>query len=241
VNRKVKESCFVDDVFYGEKTSDMVEFSEARVEAALSMIRYEKARAGGALRVLDVGCGDGTFSKMIFDMGDDVYGINKRAERVEIARQKGVKASVADLGEQLPFDDQFFSLVYAAEVLEHVYDTEFFLHEAKRVLKRDGALIITVPNLACLPNRVRLVFGLYPRYVAPARKHWGVGEHVRAFTKGMLIELLARNGFEFEDLRANLVSLLPTRRTRRPWSKRVGRVFPAIGEVLICKARKSEA
>ena len=237
---KGKEPYFIDGVFYGNKTPAAAEFSKARVDVALNAIKSEREKFGRSLKVLDVGCGDGTYSKMILDMGNDVYGIDIRSDRVESAKQKGIKAKVTDLTKGLPFKAMFFDLVYAAEILEHIYDTEFFLQEAKRVLKKNGALIVTVPNIACLPNRLRVIFGLYPKYIAPARKHWGVGEHIRGFTKGMLIELLERNGFKVEDMKANLLSFIPTKRSKKPWSKFLDKIFPGLGEVLICKAKKNQ-
>jgi ubiquinone/menaquinone biosynthesis C-methylase UbiE len=232
------ESYFIDDVFYGRKSVEMAEFARARVDVVLEMIRSEREKAERGLRVLDVGCGDGACSKLFLDIDNEVYGIDKRADRVESAARKGIKAKVFDLVNGLPFEDGFFELVYAAEVLEHVYDTDFLLEEVSRVLKKNGVLIVTVPNIACLPNRIRTMLGLYPKYVAPSRKHWGVGEHVRAFTKDMLTGLLERNGFKVEATKANLVSLIPTRSTRKPWSKTLGKAFPTFGEVLICEARK---
>lgn len=202
------------------------------------MIRAKRLEAERGLRVLDIGCGDGTCSKLILDMGNEVYGVDKRADRVESAVRKGVRAEAFDLVHGLPFEDGFFELVLASEILEHVYDTDFFLEEVNRVLKKNGVLIITVPNIACLPNRIRAMLGLYPKYVAPSRRHWGVGEHVRAFTKGVLTELLERKGFMVESAKANLVSVMPTRSTRKPWSKMLGKTFPTLGEVLICQARK---
>jgi 2-polyprenyl-3-methyl-5-hydroxy-6-metoxy-1,4-benzoquinol methylase len=234
-----QEQYFIDDVFYGKKSPAMAEFSKARVDVALDMIKSERGKTGNVLRVLDVGCGDGRCSEMILDMGNEVYGIDIRPDRVESAKQKGIKASVADLTKSFPFDDEFFDLIYAVEILEHIYDTEFFLQEAKRLLRKNGTLIVTVPNIVCLPNRIRAIFGLYPKHVAPARKHWSVGEHIRVFTKSMLINILERNGFEIEDVEANLVSFAPTKRTKKPWSKYLGKIFPGLGEVLICKARRN--
>jgi 2-polyprenyl-3-methyl-5-hydroxy-6-metoxy-1,4-benzoquinol methylase len=197
-NKENSEGYFIDDVFYGKKSSTMVEFLASRVNVALSMILSEKERMDRGLKVLDVGCGNGTYSKMILDMGNEVYGIDVRSERIRSAEQKGIKAIVGDLTKGIPFSDGIFDLVYAAEVLEHIYDTDFFLCEVRRVLRDKGALVVTVPNVACLPNRFRLALGLYPKYVAPARRHWSVGEHIRAFTKGMLAELLERNSFKVE-------------------------------------------
>jgi ubiquinone/menaquinone biosynthesis C-methylase UbiE len=236
-----EESYFIDDVFYGKTSPAMSEFSRARVDVALNMIKSEREKYGKSLRVLDVGCGDGTYSKMILDMGNEVYGIDIQSDRVKTAMHKGIKTKVADLTKGLPFKDKFFELVYAAEVLEHIYDTEFFLQEAKRVLKKKGVLIVTVPNIVCLPNRIRVVLGLYPKYIAPARKHWGVGEHIRGFTKGTLTELLEKNGFEVEDVKANLLSFIPSKKTMKPWSRLLGKIFPGSGEVLICKSRRANS
>lgn len=234
---EIEESYFYDDVFFGKKSQEMVEFPKTRIDVALDMVRRERLSSGSILRILDVGCGDGTCSKKISDMGNDVCAVDVRQGKAREASLKGIKVIVADLEKGMPFAPASFDLVYATEVLEHVYDTEFFLQEARRVMNKNGVLIVTVPNLACLPNRLRMIFGLYPKYIAPARKHWGVGEHVRAFTKNMITELLMRNGFRIEDVKANVVSFVPTRRTRKPWSKRLAKAFPGLGEILICKAR----
>lgn len=49
MKQKAEEPYFIDDVFCGEKTPEMVEFSKARVDVALEMIRNERARANDSL------------------------------------------------------------------------------------------------------------------------------------------------------------------------------------------------
>lgn len=213
-------------------------FQWARISAAMDMIKSEMKFKGKALRVLDVGCSEGTVSKLILDLGNEVYGIDVVPDLIKRAQRKGIKARVADCERGLRFKNNFFDIVYAAELIEHIYDTEFFLQEAKRVLTRKGILILTTSNIASLTSRIRLFFGLYPKYVAPALKHWQPGGHIRAFTKGILELLLERNGFKVEKVASNLVSFLPTKRTSEPWSTLLGKLFPGLGEILIVKARK---
>ncbi len=173
MNEKAGDSYFIDDIFYGKKSSAMVEFSRLRVEIALNMIGSETLETVRSLKVLDVGCGDGEFSVMILNMGHEVHGIDSKPDLVACARRKGIKAKVADVRKGLPYEDENFDLVYAAEILEHIYDTEFFLKEVYRVLKKDGAVILTVPNIACLPNRIRMIFWSIPEIYRPSEKALG--------------------------------------------------------------------
>jgi len=46
-----------------------------------------------------------------------------------------------------------FDLVFAGELIEHLYDTDYFFEEANKVLKAGGYLIITTPNLPTMAAR----------------------------------------------------------------------------------------
>jgi len=70
------------------------------------------------------------------------------------------------------------------------------------------------------------------------RTRYTFGGHIRIFTSGTLKRLLEENGLAVEEITANVVSFIPTRLTRRPWSVTLGRLMPGLGEVLIVKARK---
>lgn len=87
-------------------------------------------------RVLDLGCGAGLFGKKLIEQGNEVYGIDFAPKAVKDARIKGVKAKCGDLTKKLPFNNKYFDVVTAGEVIEHVVDTGFFLDEINRVLKK---------------------------------------------------------------------------------------------------------
>lgn len=55
-----------------------------------------------------------------------------------------------------------FDLVHANQVIEHLYETDLFIKEIYRILKKGGYAIISTPNLAGLHNIVSLILGKQP-------------------------------------------------------------------------------
>ena len=159
-------------------------------------------------RTLDVGCGDGSFSQVIQKFSEEVYGVDISVDAVLLAQKRGIHALTVDLNNsKLPFEDNFFDLVYAGEIIEHLYDCESFIKECARVLKKDGHLIITTPNLASWYNRFLLLMGYRPFFADVGRCPLGkfpvkfatIQEiphelHLHMFTLRALKELLENEG-----------------------------------------------
>lgn len=106
--------------------------------------------------VLEVGCGDGSFSVMLRDfLGVDVRAMDVTPSMVERAAARGIDVQVADV-QHLPFEDNSFDVVVANWMLYHVPDLDRGLQEIKRVLKPGGAIIAS--TLA--PDTLREVWEL---------------------------------------------------------------------------------
>jgi len=210
----------------------------SRIQPCLRMLQDEQQKKGSRLTVLDVGCGDGTVSRLFLEAGHRVFGVDIVPEFVREAIEKGIEAKTADVTEDgLPFPDRGMDVIYAGALIEHLYDPEFFLRECRRVLKEGGLLILSTPNIASLSSRLRMLLGKGPKFYATALS-WEFGGHIRVVTAASLRRLLEESGFRVEALTSSVVSFMPTKRTRRPWSVRLGRWLPSLGEVLIVKARK---
>ena len=139
-------------------------------------------------RVLDIGCGIGTYVRRFRQFSDDVYGVDIEPDRVAEASRDLPNISVAP-GEALPFPDDFFDLVFSNEVIEHVDDDRATIREAVRVTKPGGTIVIFAPNRlypfethgAYILGRYR--FGNIPLvnwFPDPIRNRFA--PHVRAYT-----------------------------------------------------------
>jgi len=71
---------------------------------------------------------------------------------------KGVKGKLFDITKKPPKLEKF-DLIIALDVLEHTIIPDFALLNIHALLKPRGKLVLTTPNLACLVNRVSLLFG----------------------------------------------------------------------------------
>lgn len=101
-------------------------------------------------RMLDLGCGDGWINSMLrrrFDADWATSGIDPDQREVELAGHAGVYRELkVAFGDNLPFANGTFDVVFSNSVLEHIPQVEPVLSEAARVLKPGGAMIFTVPS-----------------------------------------------------------------------------------------------
>jgi len=92
-------------------------------------------------RVLEVGCGWGELAEWIArETGAEVIAADLSPHMVELARDRGVDARIADV-QNLPFGDDEFDVVVAAWMLYHVPDLDQGVAELGRVLQRGGCLV----------------------------------------------------------------------------------------------------
>ena len=157
-------------------------------------------------RVLDLGCGTGRFVAAARDAGADVVGVDVAERALDRARRVAPGADlrlVSDDG-TLPLGHGEVDLVWCSEVLEHVPDTAGFLTEVRRVLRRGGRLLLTVPDhgrlLVTVPFHGRVKGALIALLRFDA--HFDpLGQHLRFYTAGSLRTTLERAGFDAVQVR----------------------------------------
>lgn len=133
--------------------------------AARAAIIFNEVEDRKPKKILDAGCGRGFYVRALsfFPFIKEVHGFDINDKYVTMARQSFEKNLKPDSGQarmtykatislqqasiySLPYPDNYFEFIICSEVLEHLEDDKKALLELKRVLKKNGTLIITVPN-----------------------------------------------------------------------------------------------
>ncbi len=191
-------------------------------------------------KLLDIGCSNGDWALHWKAGGWEPHGIDIDKKHLEIARSRGVDARFCDLNsDTIPFPDEFFDLIFAGEVIEHLVDTDKFLSEVARCTKAGGRVLITTPNLASFENRLRLVLGMYPNWLNYNLKGSG---HVRAYTPRILKKQMASHGLKVLHHLGNWVPFIPQHFTddvKVPWLSFTGDLFPNLSMDIIVLAEKT--
>jgi SAM-dependent methyltransferase len=114
-------------------------------------VRFVRRALRGAVRdglVLDVGCGGGLFLRMLAEHGWRVAGLDWSEEAARLAwKQNGVPALRGSLPDA-PLADESCSAITMFHVVEHLHEPLAYFRSARRLLRRNGRLIVQVPNAA---------------------------------------------------------------------------------------------
>jgi len=173
-------------------------------------------------RVIELGCASGRYLERLKSRGWDVTGVDLHPQKADFVLQH-------DLSRPLPFGAEF-DVVIAAEVIEHIVDTEAFLASCATILRSEGTLILTTPNLVFGVNRLLMLFGRRPLFAY-------ADYHVRMFVWDDLKEKIGRH-FTVEHLGGSHVLMGRRAKIGREFSARLGDRFPTIAAHFIVAARK---
>lgn len=117
-----------------------------RLKIALQLA-WQKLQSGDELKIIDLGCGEGKFLKLVEENFKNVktFGIDIEPRVLEIKKFLRAEIKVADIRNS-GFPDVFFDVVFCLDALEHFENLEKPVDEIKRILKPDGLLIISLPT-----------------------------------------------------------------------------------------------
>jgi len=206
------------DRAYGKNIYDV-----AGLMAGAAFQRWLTLSQSKGLAVLDIGCGKGQFLFDITSALKEKSGHKlARVAVVDLVRAEGnllgeispspefFQQSVD--GQKLPFTDGSFDLVSCNHVLEHIFETEKFLREIRRVTRPEGLVVIGVPNCAAWMNRIAFLFGglplgaevgtesaaygFWPGFLKHKLDRFEPSGHIRDFTPRALRDLTEACGFK---------------------------------------------
>jgi ubiquinone/menaquinone biosynthesis C-methylase UbiE len=189
---------------------------------------------GDGKNLLDVGCGIGTIGLELKKKGFQVSGVDFSEVGIKKCLELGLDAKLSDIdADGLKFNDKSFDVVWAGDVIEHVFDPIFLFEEIYRVLKDDGCLLATVPNNFYMRKRWKIFISGKSMQSGVYRKS-GQCKHHTFFSWELLCYMLEKSKMYMD--RYSSVYRLPKSKIRRiTANKTIGRLF---GRKFIFSARK---
>lgn len=185
--------------FYEE--IDVTKVSEDEMRRIRIMLDFLKGRS--IKRMLDIGSVPEMTEIFANALHCETLGINISEKVVNSGKKNsGIRFMQGDI-ESAKINEKF-DLIICGEVIEHMTDVDAFIEKLKNMLNRDGYLLLTIPNLSSLFNKISILFGWQPRGINPFRKillnpftkydyNWG---HVSMFTFYAMKKFLRENGFD---------------------------------------------
>lgn len=157
----------------------------------LSTIKTNEDRQ---LRLLDIGCGNGSLSNLIAKEGYEVVGIEESLSGFTTATNsfpecKFIHANLYDI----PYSELGgdFDIVVSAEVIEHLVYPRELIKSARKCLKSNGVLILTTPYHGYVKNLALALTGKMDNHFTVL---WD-GGHIKFFSVNTLTKLLITEGF----------------------------------------------
>lgn len=195
---------FLTELVYGDKDwenlepSNTIRVSSQRYAETINTIR--KYLDGKRMRILDFGTRQGFMSLLVkhffpyhFVLASDIQ-IKEEVGNLLKRNKIQIKENVVFRGgESLPFDSCSFDAVLFLEVLEHIIDNPtHVISELHRILRPDGFLFLTTPNIAHVYNRIKLLFGKQPQLFLTSLHHGKKAPrgHFREWTMDELMDLV---------------------------------------------------
>jgi len=155
-----------------------------------------KVGDGHGRRLLDVGSAQGVLAEQFTQRGFEVTCLEGSPTLAAIGGGKCHKMIIVDLDGQLPtLTDQYDVIVYG-DILEHLKKPMEVFRELNRYLRPDGVIILSIPNIAHLWVRLKLLFGSFEY------RERGVLDrtHLRFFTLASFRRFLEEAGLSIEEL-----------------------------------------
>jgi SAM-dependent methyltransferase len=202
------------DDYYRSKTRRLRKLDADFLHRERVCLNYLKQHMPPQGTFVDLGCGTGWFMATLQETFPAVkmVGLEYSSDQIENKVSPHLDIRQADFCEPLPLADHSADTVYCGEIIEHLVNPDFFIQEIYRVLKQDGLVIMTTPNLCAWHSRLLMLCGIQPICYEASTEDACIGfgfmkklkkdplpvGHLRLFSLRALSDLLCRNGFFIE-------------------------------------------
>jgi len=135
------------------------------------------------IKVLDVGCGDGSSLFELKTLGYDGYGIEADENLNKVKNELGLNIHIGMI-EDCPYPKKSFDYIVANQVIEHVVNLDSFIEKIKEFLKDDGVILMSTPNADSI---FRKIYG-------KSWIHWHIPYHQQILSPSGVKKLFEEKG-----------------------------------------------
>jgi SAM-dependent methyltransferase len=151
--------------YFADRTTNEAEelrWQSEKVALIAQTIAALPREPGGSLA--DVGCFTGVMTQKYSPGFLSTVGFDSSEPALARLAMRGIEGRrwLAGVDDRCPARDAEFSVVVAADIIEHVVDTDAFMRELYRIVEPAGFVVVTTPNLAFWLSRLRMLAGRTP-------------------------------------------------------------------------------
>ncbi|MDH5765951.1 MAG: class I SAM-dependent methyltransferase [Gammaproteobacteria bacterium] len=182
-------------------TSEHTEVHKFVLDPVLSILKQHQC-----ISVLDIGCGNGSFTGLLATHGYQAKGIDHSLSGIEMAKQHNDNLMFEQHDITLPLDDSYQSRYDAAisiEVIEHLLLPRKLIENAYYSLKPGGVFILTTPFHGYWKNLALALTNSFDEHWHPLRDYG----HIKFFSKSTITALF--DEYKFKDIGFTTVGRIP--------------------------------
>lgn len=185
--------------------TDLLQFAADDVHSKV-LVALEQMPRGW---LLDAPTGQGALSRELEEMGFKAFLAD--IEKDNLVYRNGRSLQI-DLNQPLPFKNQSFDYIVCVEGIEHLENPHHLIHEFSRILKKNGYLLLSTPNVMTIKSRWRFLFYSYLDYFryfgpVPAKERHQIDvydhQHINPLFYGEIKWILQKEGLRIKDLQTN--------------------------------------
>lgn len=165
-----------------------------------ALVHREVSKLTELQKVLELGCGNGTYSKILENNATELTATDFSDEMVaasakRLANYGKITVAKADCC-NLPFANASYDTIFMANLLHVIADPAKALKESRRVLKKDGRLVILsfTSEAVGIISKIMMIYRYLKVYGKPS-------PHSRTLTVNMAEQMLVKNGFTVSESR----------------------------------------
>jgi len=153
-------------------------------------------------KVLDCGAGKGSFTERLVNKNGRVYACDIDSSRFRLK----IPFKKANFNKNIPFNNSFFDKIVSIEVIEHLENPAIFIKELSRMIKKNGQLIITTPNIQNVKSKFQFLFKSEFHWFQKSEFGNKGSQHIHPLYWREIIFLLEKYNFKIDEITSNRTS-----------------------------------